>query len=185
MSGGCRKAVTLSARCVAPPAEEPVSLAEARAHLRLFHGDEDDVLARLIVAARRQVETRSGLLLIRQGWTVQLEHWPGDGEIRLPLRPLIAVESVSVGGGMIDAALYESGLETGRLRFIAAATPPAGTVTIAVTAGFGMAGDVPADIRQALLIILAQLYEHRGTGDAPAPPLTVAALLAPYREPRL
>ena len=40
-----------------PPAVEPVSLDEAKAHLRLGGSDDDDYLSALIVAARLQVET--------------------------------------------------------------------------------------------------------------------------------
>ena len=43
-----------------PPAQEPVSLAEARAFLRLDQTEEDDLLATLITAARLMVEATSG-----------------------------------------------------------------------------------------------------------------------------
>jgi uncharacterized phiE125 gp8 family phage protein len=54
-------------------------------------------------------------------------------------------------------------------------------VAIAFTAGYGDAGDdVPAGYRQAILELIAFLYENRG--EAPAElPLDVLALLAPFR----
>lgn len=59
-------------------------------------------------------------------------------------------------------------------------------VAVTVTAGFGAAAaDVPEPLRLAIRLMIAHWYEHRGNGEAPPPPLTVAALLAPFREKRL
>jgi uncharacterized phiE125 gp8 family phage protein len=66
----------------------------------------------------------------------------------------------------------------------------AGGIEIAFTAGYGAAAsDVPAPIRQALLLLVAHWYEHRdpieiGT-DATIIPAAVSELLQPYRVRRL
>jgi hypothetical protein len=52
----------------APPALEPMSLEEAKLHLRLDDVAEDDLIAHLITAARLHVERSHGLALIAQGW---------------------------------------------------------------------------------------------------------------------
>jgi len=55
----------------------------------------------------------------------------------------------------------------------------------AIAAAFGAeAGDVPADLRQALRLLVAHSYEHRGitaVGGAVALPAGFHALIAPYR----
>ena len=57
---------------------------------------------------------------------------------------------------------------------------------IAVTAGFGLAAaDVPEPLRQAILILVAHWFEHRGNSNPPPLPLTLDALICPWREVRL
>ena len=46
------------------PAVELVSLAEAKAHLRVEHGDDDDTIAALIAGARVHVEAQTRRALI-------------------------------------------------------------------------------------------------------------------------
>ena len=53
---------------VTPPALEPVSLAEAKAHLRVGHADEDGLIGALIAAARRLAESQTGLCLVAEPW---------------------------------------------------------------------------------------------------------------------
>ena len=63
-------------------------------------------------------------------------------------------------------------------------------IEVAFTAGFGdAAADVPAPIRQAILLLIAHWYEHRtpleiGAQAQPVPDM-VGELLGPYRSPRL
>ncbi len=61
---------------------------------------------------------------------------------------------------------------------------------IAFTAGYGpAASDVPAPVRQALLLLVAHWYEHREPieigSSATAIPQTVSDLLMPHRGVRL
>ena len=63
-------------------------------------------------------------------------------------------------------------------------------IEIAFSAGYGnAAADVPAPIRQAILILVAHWHEHRSPlehGAQPEPlPTMVSELLAPYRAMRL
>ncbi len=182
----------------APPALEPVSLAEAKAHLRIAHADEDDTLTKLIVAARRQAEVQTGLALISQGWSHFRDDWPEDGSIELPLWPVISLGDIKVYGeddiaATIDAAHYYLDRLSRPARLLLRgsrvwARPGriGNSIEIALTAGFGTAAaDVPGQLRQAILQLVAHWYEHRGTGEDAAPPLDVTLLLSSFRERRL
>ncbi len=59
-----------------PPVNEPVSLAELKAHLRITVTDEDDYLTNLIVAARTEIEEYLRRKLITQTLRMTLDQWP-------------------------------------------------------------------------------------------------------------
>ena len=183
---------------VTPPALEPVSLAEAKAHLRVGHADEDALIGTLIIAARRHAEAQTGLALISQQWRHLRDDWPDDGVVALPLSPLISVDEAAVFGdddvkAVIDPAYYyaDSASRPPRLllrgsRVWARPGRIGNGVVILMTAGYGVAAAaVPAQLRQAILQLTAHWYEHRGSASPPPVPLTVSTLLEPFREKHL
>jgi uncharacterized phiE125 gp8 family phage protein len=171
-----------------PPAEEPVSLAEARAHLKLDSSDDDALVDRLVAAARVRAEWHTGRAFITQGWTLHLDCLPRV--IEIPLPPLIAVTSLTIfaqddSATMIDTAAFRVEAAASRLVLRPEALRPAalrqpGAAALAFTAGYGDAAAVPAPIREAILELVADLYEHRGEQPRELP-LAALALLAPYR----
>jgi uncharacterized phiE125 gp8 family phage protein len=76
-----------------PPAAEPLTLDQAKAHLRVTHDAEDDLIAALLLAARERVESELGLALIVTGFHETHDAVP-DGPIPLARAPLIAVAAV-------------------------------------------------------------------------------------------
>ena len=58
------------------PAVEPVTLAEAKAHLRVDGTAEDTLIASLIITSRLHLEAAPGLALITQSWSWFLDAWP-------------------------------------------------------------------------------------------------------------
>jgi uncharacterized phiE125 gp8 family phage protein len=171
-----------------PPAAEPVSLAEAKAHLKMDAADDDALIATLIAAARARAEWHTGRAFVTQGWTLWLDRWPGDGCVEIPLPPLQGVASVTHyacddSATVLDAGDYQVAQGApARVVLKSAASPAnlraADAVAIAFTAGYGNAAAVPALVRQAILQIVAGLYAHRGDDGLPPDAL---ALLEPYR----
>lgn len=183
---------------VTPPAQEPISLTEAKAHLRMVHNDEDALIASLITASRRHVEAQTGLVLIAQEWQILIDEWPLAGTVDLATAPLLSVDEVAIFGeeddkAVVDPAHYYADLASRPPRLMLRgsrlwpAPARAGNgIGITVTAGFGISGDnVPSELRQAILLLVAHWYEHRGNAKPPALPLTLGALLAHFREVRL
>lgn len=183
------------------PSVEPISLAEAKAHLRVDEDAEDDLISALTASARGWVERQYGLALITQGWSFYLDRLPEGGAVALPLAPQQAVASVTfhaADGGTTeldaDDYAYDAISQPARLIFKSvsggASLRRLNGLEIAYTAGFGdAADDVPAPIRQALLLLIAHWFERREPvamgGEAPEVPAMVAGLLAPYRQVRL
>lgn len=193
----------MAERCVVAPAEEPVSLAEAKLHLRLTTDDEDLLLQALLQAARERVEMHTNRALVTSTWEEMRESWPWTDRFELPRPPLQAVEWIryrdvanvehELGPEHYDAP---AALDSGRvvLAYLhcwpTVMLRPAAPITIRYEAGYGAAAEVPGPIRAAILLLVAHLYEHReavvvGNSLAAAEgaelPLGVKWLLAPYR----
>ncbi len=180
-----------------PPALEPVTLAEAKAHLRLGTADEDGLLSQLIATARESLERRLGRALITQSWSLWLDAWPGGHAVPLPLPPVRSIAAVR----LFDASHVATTLAPATYWLDAVSMPArllstdgawprpgraANGIEIAFTAGHGdLASEVPEPIRQALLVSVAALFENREGLAAPMPPATALDLIAPYREWRL
>lgn len=64
---------------LAGPAEEPVSLAEAKGFLKVDDTAEDGLITTLIGAARLHVEGVTGRALLAQSWRVGWCSMPGRG----------------------------------------------------------------------------------------------------------
>lgn len=165
----------MAATITVQPVEEPVTLAEGKERLKLFHTDDDARVTRLIVAARRTFETETNRSLVTRTYRLDLYCFPkGRGQIRLPMGRVSAVSSISYidqdeAPVIVDAADYVVDL-TPDVPTITPAwdaswpsmTPRPGGVSVTYVAGYGAAAAVPEDAKAGVLEILAHLY---GDGD--------------------
>jgi len=185
------------------PATTPISLAEAKSHLRVEIPDEDGLISALVEAATVYVEERLRRRLISQTWTVYLDGFPSTSEIVVPFSPLVSVSAFEFkdpdGGAWtaVPGSTYTvevpGGKNPGRGRLLLAygeswpeARSEPNSVRFTVAAGFGGSGsDVPEPIRLAIRQLVGTAYAHREsvvTGTiATAIPQTVEFLLSPFR----
>lgn len=75
---------------LAPPALEPVTITEARAHMRIEEDEDTADVALKLAAARAEVEAYTGRSLYRQKWRAFLSAFPNY--IELPKPPTTSVE---------------------------------------------------------------------------------------------
>ena len=78
----------------AGPTTEPVSVEEARLHVRQDGTSDDDVIRALITASRENVEQITRRALITQTWDYYLDAFPGGDRIEMPLPPLASVTHI-------------------------------------------------------------------------------------------
>jgi len=181
----------MPARRIATTADEPLSLYEAKAHLRAADcDDEDDLIAALIATARQALEDRLQRALVPSTWRLSL---PGFGAaLELPMPPTVSVQAVRYW----DAAGAQQTLDPAQYMLDAVAEPaqlvPApGTawpatqerpnaVEVDYTAGYT---ELPAPLRSWMLLAIGDLYTRRErSAEKPAVPQDFAdGLLDPYR----
>lgn len=174
----------LSPVLVEAPAVYPVSLDEAKAHLRVTSDEEDALVEGLIAAASVAAERRIQSALITQTWRVDRGAWAFP--FRLPIGPVREVVSVGYFDAANEAAVLSPSAYSLHADALGAALHFAGTastpslysrpdaVRVTFTAGYGdEPSDVPAPIRQAILLMVGSWYEHREESVIGA---TVAAL---------
>ena len=170
---------------VTPPAATPITLCEVKAQARVEHDDEDLLLQHYVDAATAWLDGPAGILgrcLVTQTWRAEVDAI--SGPIRLPFPDTVIDSAV-----FIDPAGGEMEHELARQDQRLLLRPSFGLgrpAAITFTAGYGAPADVPAAIRQAMLLLVTQWYEHRQvTGTGTALPFAIEALLAPYRRIRL
>lgn len=167
------------------PSLEPVTVAEAKTFLRIDGTVEDALIGDMIKAARIGAEQQTGLSLITQSWTLAYDDCPPP-YVSLPHGPVQSITAVraideSEQITTVAASSYHLSADKEQLNF--ESIPSAYRVEIEYVAGFGNgASDVPADIKHALLIHVAWLYEHR---DSIEPPAASALIYNAYRTIRL
>lgn len=179
------------------PASEPVSLAEAKAHLRVDGTDEDTLISSLLAAAREYAETFTRRQLVTATWRLSLDAFPCEPCITLPNARLQSVTSITYYDAdnalqTIDSGDYyvDAENEPGRIVLSPAAGWPTtydrpNAVQITFVAGYGDAADVPEGIKAAIKLWLGDAFENRGSiivGTVSSQiELTVDRLLWPYR----
>lgn len=194
---------------VTPPDGYPVSLEQAKAHLRVDHDEDNTLIEAAIAAAVSHLDGYSGILgraLVPQEWSEYAGFWPASRVVSLRLAPVI--EITEVRARVTDGS--ETVLDPSAYRLLAGASSrpmlifgvdaalPAlhaapDALTVSYRAGYEDADGnpaVPPAIISAILLMVGDLYKFpetvaQGTVSAVPMSTTVDQLLAPFRRYQL
>ncbi len=168
------------------PAVEPVTLAEAKAHLRVDTATDDAYIGSLITAAREWVEQYLDRTLVHTQWVMRFDKFPPDGthDIELP-RPPMATAGTTTAVALTFT--FENGTTStystasyrvdrdgvpGTVKTLYGQTWPPhlqddNAISVTWWGGYGAIGtSVPAAIRHAMLMLVGMWYERRMAADS-------------------
>ena len=154
------------------PTDEVWDLHEVKALLRIDTSDEDALLFAMLQAGIAYVETVTDRQLLPATWKLYLDAFAT--EIRLPRPPttsITSVEYLDTAGNLQTLATteYQTDLvsEPARIRLAEGKSWPSvqadtlNVVHITYVSGYADADNVPQPLRQAVSMIVGDLYEHR------------------------
>jgi uncharacterized phiE125 gp8 family phage protein len=183
------------------PAEEPVSLTEAKAHLRVTHSDDDDRIEVMIEAARQMAEVFLNRAIVTQTIAAVFDRF--RSEMKLPFGGCTSVTGITYldsAGASQTASSTLYGVDVVRAPAVVylkngqswpSTLVERNAVTVTYLAGAIPASGSPADnqvparIKQAILMMVADMYENveaQVAGYSIEANPTVHNLLYPLRE---
>jgi len=168
---------------VTGPAREPLTYTQVCEHLRIQTVDEDldpssiEYIDRLIVATRTHLEhSYLNRALITQTWKVYYDEFPSENYINIPFPPLQTVTHIKYTDcdgtqttmTLTTDYLVDATSTPGRLvlpyneSWPSVTLYPKNPIEIQYVCGYGATGEsVPAEIRHAMLLMIADMYENR------------------------
>ena len=184
----------MRAELITAPAEEPVSLAEAKAHLRVSDTSEDALISSLITVAREHVEAVIHRKLVTQQWRVYFDDFR---ELVLhditPASFILAVKYIATDGALITLSADQYKLVKSAPAEVVEAygvswpsiRDEREAVYVDTECGYGGASAVPTAIKRAMLLLIGHMFENREAVNVGnivnEMPFAVESLLAPHR----
>lgn len=156
-------------RVITPPAAEPITLDEAKMHLKVVGPDEDALIGTFISAARGMLEQRTNRRMMAQTIEFALPSWGG---FIVPAAPLIALGTVSYidanGAPQVldDSLLYVDTYHEPAAAILNVgrswpALQPGNRPTVRAVVGYPSADAVPAELKSWMLLAIGALYDNR------------------------
>jgi uncharacterized phiE125 gp8 family phage protein len=151
------------------PEDLPVSLLEAKAHVRIDYNKEDDLINSLIRTATEFVEKYTGQSLITRQITLLVQKKDCEKITLLyppildtivdeeTVSPIVAVYTGTTENVYTVTTVYTVWGLTERVITIGGEN-----IKVVYNAGYGAASDVPLVFKEAILKLVYDMWEHRG-----------------------
>lgn len=163
------------------PVTDPVTLAEAKLHLRVDGDDDDGLIAIQIAAATKWCQDYTRRQFITATKTLYLSAWPCrqneelPSAIRVPTPKLQSVTWVKYYDvdGTLQTLSASTGYQVSTYGDIGLIAPAYGAswpsvrcsvfnpIEVKFICGYGAAADVPEHVKAAVLMLLGHLYRNR------------------------
>jgi len=181
---------TWTTKIISEPATEPVTLAQVKLHSRISHSEDDSWLTMAIVVARQYIEKTCELSLITQTRRTTFGgfHKPWLTLAYGPTISITTIEYYDQANALQTLATYQAALESNPCLIVPAAGQPwpstmpnrIDAVKVTYVAGYGAAENVPAALKQGILLLVDFWYSNRSAVEMGSPgpiPFGVDALL--------
>jgi len=151
---------------------EPVTLAEAKLHLKVDTDADDDLITSLIVAAREICEAETWRRLYAGTEVEKFDYFPANG-FRLtwsPLRAVTSIQYVDTNGDTqtLSADYYDvdTTSEPGRITLAYDYSWPSTrsqhhAITVTYTSGYASSSSVPDALKAAMKLLIGTWYDNR------------------------
>jgi len=184
---------------ITAPANEPISLVEAKEHLRIDHDHEDNLIEETIKSARQYTEFASGQKMITQSWRQYESCFPSQRQIAIKVSPVQSIAAVTAFSSDGTPHVLSSddihlmrGHDPAHLLLADDVKPELAHngFELDIVAGIGDLGiDVPDTLKRAILLLVAHWYEFRGAIPPSQQPVSLppgfSALMMPFRRAHL
>ncbi|MBY0474213.1 MAG: phage head-tail connector protein [Nitrosomonas sp.] len=159
-------------KIITAPTSEPVTLAEAKAQLRVTNSYEDALIASLIVAARDLCEAETGRALMPQTWELSLNCFSDEMCLQhVPVASITSIKYTDADGAEQTLASTEYVLDTSsnwKSRVVLAVGKSwpqiysgINNVRIRYVAGYPNASAVPQSLKQWMLLQISHWFRNR------------------------
>ncbi len=180
----------------APPANEPITLADAKNHCRIDVSTDDAAVTSMIVAAREMVENDTGRRIVTQTWDMYLDRFPiGFRDMRCPWGPWQSISSIKyidLSGTQqtwgsthygLDSTSFEPRIYLQWADIYPVPRPIQNAIVIRHVSGYT---SPPESLKHAIRVLVAHWYDQARSMSSgleiKSVPKAYESLIAPYRQ---